>query len=167
MGLFSSPIKTLDDLFNHMLQDIYYAEQQITKNLPSMAKKASNAQLKAAFEQHLDETEGHVKRLEDVFAMLGKSKKGVTCAAMDGILDETKEIMADCGDAEVLDAAMLCAAQAIEHYEITRYGTMVAFAEQLGRGDVAELLEQSLQEEKKADSRLTQIAESRVNRKAA
>ncbi len=167
MGLFSKPIKTLDDLFTHTLQDIYYAEQQITKNLPTMVDKASNNELKAAFKQHLTETEGQVKRLEQVFGMLGKDKKGVTCAAMDGILSEAKEIISDCDDAEVRDAAMLSAAQAVEHYEITRYGTLVAFAEQLGRSDVAQVLGQTLQEEKKTDQLLTQIARSRVNKKAA
>ncbi len=137
MGLFTTPIKTLDDLFTHTLQDIYYAEQQITKNLPTMIEKASNSELKSAFQQHLTETEGQVKRLEDVFTMLSKTKKGVTCAAMDGILAEAKEIISDCGDEAVRDAAMLSAAQAVEHYEITRYGTLVGFAEQLGHHDAA------------------------------
>ena len=111
MGLFSSPIKTLDDLFNHTLQDIYYAEQQIAKNLPTMVEKASNPELKSAFQQHLSETQQQAKRLEQVFGMLGKPAKGVTCAAMDGILSEAKEIMSDCDDNEVRDAAMLSAAQ--------------------------------------------------------
>ena len=167
MGLFSTPIKTLDDLFTHTLQDIYYAEQQITKNLPTMIEKAGNSELKAAFKQHLQETEGQVKRLEQVFTMLGKDKKGVTCAAMDGILSEAKEIISDCDDEAVRDAAMLSAAQAVEHYEITRYGTLISFAEQLGRHDAAQVLRQTLQEEKNTDHKLTQIAESRVNRQAA
>jgi len=167
MGLFSSPIKTLDDLFNHTLQDIYYAENQITKNLPTMVEKASNPELKSAFQKHLAETQGHVKRLEQVFGMLGKSVKGVTCQAMDGILGEAKEVISDCGDKEVCDAAMLSAAQAVEHYEITRYGTLIAFAEQLGRRDVAQVLQQTLQEEKNTDQTLTRIAEARVNKMAA
>jgi ferritin-like metal-binding protein YciE len=167
MGLFSSPIKTLDDLFMHTLQDIYYAENQITKNLPTMVEKAANSELKAAFQKHLAETQGHVKRLDQAFQMLGKTAKGVTCAAMDGILAEAKEIMSDCGDDEVRDAAMLSAAQAVEHYEMTRYGTLIAFAEQLGRRDVAQLLQQTLTEEKNTDQILTRIAEARVNKLAA
>ena len=167
MGLFSSPIKTLDDLFTHTLQDIYYAENQIAKNLPTMVEKAENSELKAAFQKHLAETQNQAKRLEQVFGMLGKDVKGVTCAAMDGILSEAKEIMSDCGDAEVRDAAMLSAAQAVEHYEITRYGTLIAFAQQLGRRDVAQLLQQTLQEEKNTDQTLTRIAEARVNKMAA
>ncbi len=167
MGLFSKPIKTLDDLFVHTLQDIYYAEQQITKNLPTMAKKASNGELKAAFEHHLTETQNQVKRLEQVFEMRGQPAKGVACAAMDGILAEAKEIMSDCNDAEVCDAAMVSAAQAVEHYEITRYGSLIAYAKQLGHHDCAEVLQQTLMEEKAADQKLTAIAETRVNKQAA
>ncbi|MBV8916362.1 MAG: ferritin-like domain-containing protein [Acetobacteraceae bacterium] len=167
MGLFSSPIKTLDDLFTHTLQDIYYAENQIAKNLPTMVEKAENPELKAAFQKHLAETQGQAKRLEQVFQMLGKETKGVTCAAMDGILSEAKEIMSDCADGEVRDAAMLSAAQAVEHYEITRYGTLIAFAAQLGRKDVGQVLQQTLAEEKNTDQILTRIAEARVNKQAA
>ncbi len=167
MGLFSKPIKTLDDLFTHALQDIYYAEQQITKNLPTMAQKASSPALKSAFQKHLTETEHHVKRLDQAFQMLGKPAKGVDCQAIDGILAEAKEVMSDCDDPEVLDAAMLFSAQAVEHYEITRYGSIIAFAKQLGKQDVAQLLQQTLTEEKATDQALTQIAESRVNQKAA
>jgi ferritin-like metal-binding protein YciE len=167
MGLFSTPIKTLDDLFNHTLQDIYYAEQQIVKNLPTMAQKAANPELKSAFQQHLTQTEGHVRRLDQVFQKLGQPAKGVDCPAMDGILAEAKELISDSGDPEVCDAAMLSAAQAVEHYEITRYGTLIAFAQQLGKNDVVPLLQQTLQEEKDTDQKLTQIAESRVNRQAA
>ena len=127
MGLFSTPIKTLDDLFTHTLQDIYYAENQIVKNLPTMIEKAHSPELKLAFQSHLAETQNQVQRLEQVFQMLGKPAKAVTCAAMDGILAETKEIISDCGDESVRDAAMLSAAQAIEHYEMTRYGTLIAF----------------------------------------
>ena len=167
MGLFSKPIKTLDDLFVHTLQDIYYAENQITKNLPTMIEKVSNPELKAAFQQHLTETEGQVKRLEQVFQMHGQPVKGVTCQAMDGILAEAKEIISDCGDAQVCDAAMLSAAQAVEHYEMTRYGSLIAYANQLGRQDCASVLQQTLAEEKAADQKLTRIADTRVNKQAA
>src|SRR4051794_31694710 len=148
MGLFSTPIKTLDDLFVHTLQDIYYAEQMIVKNLPTMAKKASSPELRNAFEHHLTETEGHVRRLEQVFQMHGQPVKGVDCPAIDGILAEAKDVISDCGDADVCDAAMLSVAQAVEHYEMTRYGTLIAFAKQLGRNDCADVLRQTLEEEK-------------------
>ena len=167
MGLFSKPIKSLDDLFVHTLQDIYYAEQQITKNLPTMIEKASSPELKSAFQKHLVETQGQVKRLERVFQMHGQPVKGVTCAAMDGIIAETKEIISDCSDAEVADAAMVSAAQAIEHYEMTRYGSLIAYAKQLGRNDCAAVLAETLEEEKATDRALTQLAESRVNQMAA
>ena len=167
MGLFSKPIKTLDDLFVHTLQDIYYAESQIIKNLPTMIEKASSPELRAAFETHLRETEGQVTRLEQVFQMHGQPVKGVTCAAMDGILAEAKEVIGDCDDAEVLDAAMLSSAQAVEHYEMTRYGTLIAFAKQRGRDDCASVLQQTLEEEKATDRKLSALAESRVNRMAA
>ncbi|MBR0664790.1 ferritin-like domain-containing protein [Roseomonas hellenica] len=167
MGLFSKPIKTFDDLFVHMLQDIYYAEKQIAKNLPDMSEKATDPELKAAFQHHLTETQNQIGRLEQVFKQHGQEIKGTTCAAMDGILDEASEIMGDTDDPEVCDAAMLAAAQAVEHYEITRYGTLVAFAKQLGREDCAGLLAANLDEEKATDKKLTAIAESKVNRKAA
>ena len=167
MGLFTKPIKTIDDLFEHTLQDIYYAEQQITKNLPTMIEKASDPQLRSAFEQHLKETQNQVRRLERVFEMQGQEAKGSDCAAMDGILSEAKEIIGDCGDAEVADAAMLSSAQAVEHYEITRYGTLISLAKQLGHEDWARVLDETLQEEKATDKKLTELADSRVNRKAA
>jgi len=167
MGIFSKPIKTLDDLFVHLLQDIYYAEIQIVKNLPDMISKATDAALKQGLQKHLGETENQVKRLEQVFQMHGQPVKGVQCAAMDGILNEATEVMGDVEDNDVLDAAMLASAQAVEHYEITRYGTLIALARQLGRNDCAGVLEQSLNEEKAADKKLTEIAESRVNRQAA
>ncbi len=167
MALFSKPIKTLDDLFMHTLQDIYYAENQIVKNLPKMIEKASNAELKQAFERHLRETEHQVKRIDTVFEMLKQPSKAVTCAAMDGILSEAKEIMGDCDDAEVRDAAMLSAAQAVEHYEMTRYGSLIAYARQLGSHDIAKLLAETLEEEKAADKILTEIAATRVNKLAA
>ncbi|MBA3445635.1 MAG: ferritin-like domain-containing protein [Gemmatimonadales bacterium] len=166
MGLLSKPIKTLDDLFVHTLQDIYYAEQQIVKALPKMIEKATDPQLKQAFQSHLGETKNHVTRVEQVFKMHGESAKAVTCPAIDGIISEAKEITADASDPEVLDAAALAAAQAVEHYEITRYGTLAAWARQLGRNDCATVLEQNLEEEKTADLKLTAIAEARVNRVA-
>lgn len=167
MGLFSADIKTLDDLFVHTLQDIYYAENQILKALPKMASKATDPQLKQGFETHLRETEGQVKRLEQVFKLHGHSPKGVDCPAIDGIIKEANELASDIADKEVLDAGILAAAQAVEHYEITRYGTLVAWAKQLGRNDCAALLQQNLDEEKATDKKLTAMAESKLNRKAA
>ena len=166
MGLLSKPIKTLDDLFVHTLQDIYYAEQQIIKNLPKMIDKVSDSQLKQGLQSHLAETKNQVTRLEQVFEMHGESPKAVNCPAIDGILEEAQEIMGDASDAEVLDAAALAAAQAVEHYEIARYGTLIAWARELGRNDCATVLRQTLAEEKAADAKLTQIAEARVNRVA-
>jgi ferritin-like metal-binding protein YciE len=167
MGLFSKDIKTLDDLFVHTLQDIYYAEQQIAKSLPQMIGKATDPQLKAAFEQHLTETQGQIQKVEQVFRMHGHEPKSVTCAAMDGILSEAQDIMGEVDDKEVLDAAMLAAAQAVEHYEITRYGTLVAWAKQLGRDDCAQVLHSILDQEKATDVKLSKLAESKVNTKAA
>jgi ferritin-like metal-binding protein YciE len=157
----------LDDLFVHTLQDMYYAENQIVKSLPEMISKASSPDLKSAFQSHLAETEGHVRRLEQVFQMHGQSVKGVDCPAMDGILSEARDVISDCGNPDVCDAAMLSAAQAVEHYEMTRYGTLIAFAKQLGRTDCAGVLQQTLEEEKAADKKLTSIADGRVNKMAA
>jgi ferritin-like metal-binding protein YciE len=131
-----------------------------------MIDKVSDAQLKSAFQTHLVETKNQIKRLEQVFEMHGESPKAVTCPAIDGIVTEAEEIMKDASDHEVLDAAALAAAQAVEHYEITRYGTLIAWARQLGRNDCASVLQQNLDEEKATDLKLTQIAESRVNRVA-
>lgn len=166
MGLFTTPIKTMDDLFVHTLQDMYYAEQQIVKNLPTMIQKAGSPQLRDAFQHHLGETEGHVQRLEQVFRMHDQPVKGVDCPAIDGILSEAKDVISDCGDQQVCDAAMLSAAQAVEHYEITRYGTLIAYAKRLGRDDCASVLQKTLQEEKAADQKLTGISET-LNRMAA
>ena len=166
MGLLSKPIKTLDDLFVHTLQDMYYAEQKITKALPKMIEKVTDPQLKQGFQTHLGETKNQLKRLEQVFQMHGESPKAVTCPAIDGILEEADEIMSDASDTEVLDAAALAAAQAVEHYEITRYGTLIAWARQLGRDDCASVLQQTLDQEKATDQKLTAIAEARVNRLA-
>jgi ferritin-like metal-binding protein YciE len=167
MGIFSKPIKTLNDLFLHLLQDIYYAENQITKALPTMIEKAGDPQLKQAFVAHLAETENQIQRLEQVFQAINQPVKGVTCAAINGIIDEAKEVMGDVADQAVLDAALLCSAQAVEHYEITRYGTLVELCRQLGHTTCINLLEQTLNEEKATDKKLTTIASSRVNRAAA
>jgi ferritin-like metal-binding protein YciE len=166
MGLLTKPIKTLNDLFVHTLQDVYYAEQKITKALPKMIEKVTDPQLKQAFQTHLAETKNQVRRLEQVFEMHGEPAKAVTCPAIDGIVDEANEIMSDASDPEVLDAAALASAQAVEHYEITRYGTLIAWARQLGRNDCASVLQQTLEEEKETDLTLTEIAEARVNRVA-
>ena len=167
MGLFSTPIKTLDDLFVHMLQDIYYAEKQIEKALPKMVEKASSIELRDGFVSHLEQTHQHVVRLERVFEMYGDTPKGVTCPAIEGIIAEADDIAGDTDNSEVLDAALAAAAQAVEHYEITRYGSLIAWAKELGRNDCAEVLEQTLVEEKAADANLTKLAEARLNRSAA
>jgi ferritin-like metal-binding protein YciE len=166
MGLFSKDIETLDDLFVHTLQDIYYAENQITEALPKMVEKATDPELKAGFEKHLRETEGQIARLERVFEMHGQEPKQVTCPAIDGIIKEANEIAGDVADKAVLDAALIAAAQAVEHYEITRYGTLIAWAKQLGRSDCAAVLAETLAEEKTTDETLTRMAESRANAKA-
>jgi ferritin-like metal-binding protein YciE len=167
MGFFSRDIKTLDDLFVHTLRDIYYAEQQITQALPDMITKATDTRLKQGFQAHLGETKNHVKRLEQVFKMHGVDAKGVDCPAIDGILDEANDVAGEVDDKQVLDAALIAAAQAVEHYEMTRYGTLIAWAKQLGRADCAAVLQQTLDEEKAADTKLTALAEGNVNRKAA
>jgi ferritin-like metal-binding protein YciE len=166
MGLLSKPIKNLDDLFVHTLQDVYYAEQKITKALPKMVQKVSDPQLQQAFKSHLDQTRVHLQRLERVFQMHNAEAKAVSCPAIDGIIAEAEEVMSDSKDSEVLDAAALAAAQAVEHYEIARYGTLIAWARQLGRSDCASVLEPTLAEEKATDIKLTGIAEARVNRVA-
>ena len=163
MGLFSKDIKSLDDLFVHQLQDIYYAEKQITKGLPKMIAKTSDSQLKQALQAHLSETEQQIKMLEQVFRMHGHDPKGATCPAIDGIVSEADDIMGDVADKEVLDAAILASAQAVEHYEITKYGTLVAWATQLGRNDCASVLQQNLDEEGATDKKLTKLAETTIN----
>lgn len=167
MSLFSHDIKTMDDLFVHQLRDIYYAEKQIVNALPEMIQKAQDPTLKQGFETHLGETKNHVKRLEEVFRLHVKEAKGVDCPAIDGIIEEAEDVAGEVEDKQVLDAALIAAAQAVEHYEITRYGSLVAWAKQLGRGDCANLLQQNLEEEKATDKKLTSLAESAVNRKAA
>jgi ferritin-like metal-binding protein YciE len=157
----------MNDLFVHTLRDIYYAEKQIVKTLPTMIEKASDPQLKDGFRNHLRETENHVKRLEQVFQNIGQKAQGVDCPAIDGIIEEADEVTGEVEDKAVLDAALIAAAQAVEHYEMTRYGTLIAWANQLGRRDCVGLLEQTLNEEKTADKKLTAMAESHVNRRAA
>jgi ferritin-like metal-binding protein YciE len=167
MGLFSADIKTMNDLYVHQLQDIYYAEKQILKSLPDMIGKSTDRDLKAGLQKHLQETENQVGRLEQVFKLHNLTPKGVDCPAIDGIIEEAEEVSAEVADKEVLDAAIIAAAQAVEHYEISRYGTLVAWAKQLGRSDAAALLQKTLDEEKAADRKLTMVAESKVNLKAA
>jgi len=167
MGLFSKDIKTMDQLFLHTLQDIYYAEQQIAKNLPTMIEKATNRELSAGFSKHLEETEGHIKRLEKVFADYGHAAEGVDCPAIDGILKEAKHVAGDIADKDVLDAALIASAQAVEHYEITRYGTLIAWAKELGYTKLVAPLEANLAEEAKTDKSLTALAERKINKKAA
>lgn len=167
MGWFTKDIETMDDLFVHTLQDIYYAEHQILKALPDMIQKASSQALKDSFGIHLAETKGHIARLKQVFQQHGVEEKGVTCPAIDGIIEEANDVAGEVEDKQVLDAALIAAAQAVEHYEITRYGTLVAWAKQLGRDDCAELLQLNLDEETATDANLTKLATSEVNRKAA
>ncbi|WP_292291757.1 ferritin-like domain-containing protein [Marivita sp.] len=167
MALFSSDIKDMDGLFVHTLRDIYYAEQQIVKALPKMIDKATDPELKSGFETHLEETKGHVERLDKVFEMHGVDAKGVKCPAIDGIIKEAEDTAGEVDDTDVLDAALAAAAQAVEHYEISRYGTLVTWARELGRDDCASVLEETLAEEKATDQKLTRLAESRINRKAA
>jgi ferritin-like metal-binding protein YciE len=167
MGLFTKDIKTTDDLFVHMLQDIYYAEQQIVKALPEMIEKASDSGLKEGFKTHLAETKNHVKRVEDVFRMHGIDARGVDCPAIDGIIEEADAVVGEADNKAVMDAALIAAAQAVEHYEMTRYGSLIAWARQLGRNDCADILAKNLEEEKAADKKLTAIALASVNLKAA
>ena len=159
--------KSLEDLFVNLLKDIYYAEKQILKALPKMAKKANSDDLRQAFEHHLEETRGQVERLEQVFALCDLKPTAKTCAAIKGILEEGEEDMKEAKDPDVLDAGMIADAQAVEHYEIARYGTMVAWAKQLGMNDAASLLEETLEQEHNADRTLTEIAEGSLNREAA
>ncbi|MBP7334875.1 ferritin-like domain-containing protein [Niveispirillum sp.] len=167
MGLFTRDIQTLDDLFVHTLRDIYYAENQIMKVLPKMISKATDPDLKQGFETHLLETNGQIERLEQVFKLHGVEVKGVDCPAIDGIIKESNEIAGEIADKDVLDAALAASAQAVEHYEITRYGTLVAWAKRLGRADCAALLHQNLEEEMATDRKLTMLAERIVNPRAA
>jgi ferritin-like metal-binding protein YciE len=159
--------KTLNDLFLETLKDMYHAEKQILRALPKMAKAAESDQLRQAFETHRKETEGQVARLEQVFEMIGKPARGKPCEAIKGIIEEGKEVMEDFEGSDALDAGLVAGAQAVEHYEISRYGTLKTWATQLGMPDAAKLFDETLQEEKKTDQLLTKLAESSANRKAA
>jgi ferritin-like metal-binding protein YciE len=167
MGLFTRDIQTMNDLFIHQLQDIYYAEKQLVRALPKMAEKATDKLLKQSFLTHLDETRTHGERLEEIFRMHGAEVKAVDCPAIDGIIEEADDVAGEVADKAVLDAALINAAQAAEHYEITRYGSLIAWARQLGRNDCASILQKTLDEEKTADKKLTTLAEGRVNLRAA
>lgn len=166
MSWFSKDIKSLDDLFVHTLRDIYYAENRIAKALPQMIDKSSDAQLKQGLTHHLGESKNHIARLDKVFSMHGVEAKSVNCPAIDGIIKEAEEIGGEVADDDVLDAAIIGSAQAVEHYEISRYGTLAAWARQLGRPDCASVLEETLAEEKQADAKLSKLAEARLNAEA-
>ena len=155
--------KTLEDLFHDTLKDIYYAERKILKTLPKMARGAQSPKLKAAFETHKEETEDQVERLQQVFEIIGKRPRAKTCPAIDGIVEEGEEIMEEFKGTAALDAGLLAAAQAVEHYEISRYGTLRAWAQQLGYKDAVKLLDATLSEESKTDEALTKLAETAVN----
>lgn len=159
--------KTLDDLFLDTLKDIYYAEKQILKTLPKMAKAASSPELKQAFLTHRDETETHVERLSEVFDVIGKAPRGKTCDAILGIIEEGKSIMEEFEGSPALDAGLVAAGQAVEHYEMARYGTLKAWAQELGHKDAVKLLDQTLAEEKKTDQLLSQIGTGSGGKKAA
>ncbi|WP_438275036.1 ferritin-like domain-containing protein [Nitrobacter sp.] len=158
--------KDLHDLFLDQLKDIYFAEKQILKALPKMAKAATSDKLRAAFEKHHDETEGQVERLERIFELIEKPAKGKTCDAILGLLEEGKEVMEEYKGTEALDAGLLAAAQAVEHYEMARYGTMKAWAVRLGMKDAVKLIDETLQQERKTDKDLTALAEAGVNSEA-
>jgi ferritin-like metal-binding protein YciE len=168
MGLFSKDIETMDDLLLHGLKDIYYAENQIIKSLPKLIEKATNRDLSKGLRDHLEETKNQVARLDQVFKKLGQEPKGVQCPAIDGLIEEADEVAGEVSDKDVLDAAIVGAAQAVEHYEIARYGTLIAWAESVGHDDIVRLLNTNLNEEKAADKKLSTVALRKgVNRKAA
>jgi ferritin-like metal-binding protein YciE len=168
MGLFTKDIQSMDDLLLHGLKDIYYAEQQIVKSLPKLIDKATNRDLTKGLKDHLAETENQITRLDQVFQKLGQKPQGVKCPAIDGLISEADEIAGEVSDKEVLDAAIVGAAQSVEHYEMARYGTLIAWAESLGHDDIIRLLTTNLNEEKAADKKLSTVAVRKgVNRKAA
>lgn len=160
-------MNNLQDAFLHELKDIYNAEKQLTRALPKMAKAAEDDELRSLFEEHLEQTKGHIERLEQVFETVGKTARGEKCEAMAGIIEEGQSVMEQDAEPEVMDAMLIGAAQKAEHYEIATYGTMCAWAEQLGMSDAARLLNQTLQEEKQTDEKLTRFAEGRKNPQAA
>ncbi|HZZ60773.1 MAG TPA: ferritin-like domain-containing protein [Roseiarcus sp.] len=158
----------LEDLFTETLKDIYFAEKQILRALPKMAKEATSPELKEAFGKHRDETEDHVERLNQIFDSMGRPARGKTCEAIVGIIDEAKEFMDEFkGEEQALDPALIASAQTVEHYEIARYGTLKSWARDLGMGDAVKLLDQTLEEEIKTDKLLTDLAVKNVNKKAA
>lgn len=159
--------KDLNDLFHETLKDIYFAEKQILRALPKMAKKAQSDKLRQAFEKHRDQTEGQIERLDQVFELIGRTPRGKTCEAINGILEEGKEIMEDFDGSNALDAGLIAAAQAVEHYEISRYGTLREWAQKMGLTKAVSLLETTLNEEKQTDELLTKLAAAAVNQKAA
>ena len=169
MGLFNKDIATMDDLLLHGLKDIYYAENQIIKSLPKLIDKATNRDLSKGLKDHLEETKNQVARLDQVFIKkLGQDPQGVQCPAIDGLISEADELAGEVADKEVLDAAIIGSAQAVEHYEIARYGTLIAWAESLGHDDIIRLLNTNLNEEKAADKKLSTVALRKgINRKAA
>ena len=168
MGFFTKEIKTMDDLFLHGLQDIYYAEQQITKALPKMIDKATNRDLVTGLKTHLEETNKQIERLDKVFQKLDKKPSGTQCPAIDGIIRESDELTGEVADKAVLDAAIVACAQAVEHYEICRYGTLIAWAEELGHDEVVRFLTTNLNEEKAANTKLNTVALRKgVNSKAS
>ncbi|MGC0055731.1 ferritin-like domain-containing protein (plasmid) [Brucella pituitosa] len=163
----TSKEKTLDDLFYDTLKDIYYAERKIVKALPKMARAASSPELISAFEKHKDQTQEHIERLQQVFEILGRRAQGKTCDAIEGIIAESEEIIDEFKGTKALDAGLISSAQAVEHYEITRYGTLKRWASELGHKDIVKLLEATLQEEGQTDKDLTKLAETKINLKAA
>ena len=168
MGLFSKDIQTMDDLLLHGLKDIYYAENQIAKSLPKLIEKSTNRDLSKGLKDHLEETKNQITRLDQVFQKLGEKPQGVKCPAIDGLISEADEVAGEVADKDVLDAALVGSAQAVEHYEIARYGTLIAWAEAVGHDDIVRLLNTNLNEEKAADKKLSTIALRKgVNRKAA
>ena len=166
MGFFTRDIKTIDDLFVHGLRDIYYAEHQIMQSLPDMIETARDPQLKQRLQDHLGETINHIDRLEDVFSLYGTDPRHLNCPAIDGIIAEAEDVTGE-ADAQAIDAAIIAAAQALEHYEITRYGSLIAWAKRLEREDCAAILEQNLAEEQAADRRLAELAERDADLRAA
>ncbi|MFO1090882.1 MAG: ferritin-like domain-containing protein [Hyphomicrobiales bacterium] len=160
-------VKSLEDLFTETLRDIYYAEKKLVSTLPKMAKMAQSPDLKQAMEKHLEETKTHVQRVEEIFEGLGKRASAKKCEAMDGIVSEAEEVASEVKAEEVVDAALISSAQTVEHYEIARYGTLCAWARELGMDDAEKLLQSTLEEEKAADEKLTMLAEEAVNQRAA
>lgn len=168
MGLFTKDIKTMEDLFLHGLQDIYYAESCIVKALPEMVEKATNRDLMKALRDHLEETKGQADRLEQAFKKLGHEPRGAACPAIDGLISEAEDVAGEVADKQVLDAAIVAAAQAVEHYEIARYGTLIAWAEELGHDDIVRFLTTNLNEEKATNAKLNTLALRKgVNKKAS